>query len=343
MAPVFPTLSLTERLALLEPPHGPISLVLDTDTYNEIDDQFALVYALLSRNLVVEAVYAAPFLNERAASPGDGMEKSYEEILRVLSRLGHRADGFAFRGSTRYLPSADEPERSPAAVDLVERAMSQRDGPLYVVAIGALSNIASALLLEPEIIRRIVVVWLGGEPWYWNKPMTRAFNLWQDVAASQIVFDSGVPLVHVPCTNVAEHLRTTLPEMAHYVKGQGAIGDYLYEIFHDFQQDHFAFSKVIWDLAPVAYLNHPDWVLTELRRAPLLGNDLMWQADDPYRHMVREAVEINRDFVFADLFRKLSAQVSGTQVQPPVEHAAPGSDEHLTLGVEKSNRYVLPA
>ncbi len=90
-------------------------MVLDTDTYNEIDDQFALVYALLSTKLVVEAVYAAPFLNERASSPADGMEKSYDEILRVLTRLGHRSEGFAFRGSAGYLPSVAKPVHSPAA------------------------------------------------------------------------------------------------------------------------------------------------------------------------------------------------------------------------------------
>ena len=36
------------RLARLDPPTGKVSMVLDTDTYNEIDDQFAVVHALLS-------------------------------------------------------------------------------------------------------------------------------------------------------------------------------------------------------------------------------------------------------------------------------------------------------
>ena len=52
--------SLVGRLA---PPVGGCTMVLDTDTYNEIDDQFALVYALMSANLSLEAVYAAPFFN----------------------------------------------------------------------------------------------------------------------------------------------------------------------------------------------------------------------------------------------------------------------------------------
>ena len=36
------------RIAKLQPPEGRVRLVIDTDTYNEIDDQFAIVHALLS-------------------------------------------------------------------------------------------------------------------------------------------------------------------------------------------------------------------------------------------------------------------------------------------------------
>ncbi|MFL7810400.1 MAG: nucleoside hydrolase, partial [Anaerolineae bacterium] len=216
----LPPQKLLERLAL---PSGPVSMVLDTDTYNEIDDQFAVVYSLLSDALDVEAIYAAPFYNSRSSGPGDGMRKSYDEILRLLERLDHPSAGFAYHGSERYLEHLDTPVQSEAVDDLIARAMTPRDGPLYVVAIGAITNVASALLIEPAIGERIVIVWLGGHPQYW--PHTREFNLGQDVLAAQVVFDSGVPLVQIPCKNVAEHLRTTIPEMAAYVKGQGAIGD----------------------------------------------------------------------------------------------------------------------
>ena len=48
----------------LEKPTGKIDVVLDTDTYNEIDDQFALAYLIRSEEkLSLKAVYAAPFFN----------------------------------------------------------------------------------------------------------------------------------------------------------------------------------------------------------------------------------------------------------------------------------------
>ncbi|MCK5465575.1 MAG: hypothetical protein KAI95_21250, partial [Bacteroidales bacterium] len=114
----FPKISETDRIARLVPPQGKVRMVLDTDTYNEIDDQFAVVYALLSKEkLNVEALYAAPFSNSRSDGPGDGMEKSYEEILRLLDRLGIEPDGFVFKGSREYLEDLEKPVESPAALD----------------------------------------------------------------------------------------------------------------------------------------------------------------------------------------------------------------------------------
>ncbi|MFO7918002.1 MAG: nucleoside hydrolase [Anaerolineae bacterium] len=300
----FPELTPEEREHLLTPPRGQAAVILDTDTYNEIDDQFALVYALLSDNLEIKAVHAAPFHNLRSSGPADGMEKSYQEILRILEMLECEDTIPALRGSTRYLPSASEPVRSPAAERLVEVARSQEDDPLYVLTIGAITNVASALLMAPEIIQHMVIVWLGGQPHYW--PTAKEFNLRQDVPAAQVVFDSGVPLVHIPCKNVAEHLRTTLPEMEAYVRGQGAIGDYLYQIFEDYREDHFAHSKVVWDISTVAYMHNPDWVPTAPRPSPVLLDDVTWGMEDPTRHRIRAAYDVDRDAIFADLFYKLA-------------------------------------
>ncbi len=301
---VYPLLThdrIAERLAL---PSSPIDVVMDTDTFNEIDDQFAVTYALLSPNLNVRALYAAPFFNANSSSPADGMERSYQEILRLLDRLGHPADGLVFRGSTGYLPAKLTPVHSPAAEDLIAKALAHQGAPLYVLSIGCITNVASALLMEPRIADKIVIVWLGGNPTYWDH--TREFNLMQDVPAAQVVFDSGVPLVQIPCINVAEHLRTTLPEIERYVRGRGAIGDYLYETFRNCSQDHFGYSRVIWDISTVAFMNNPEWVPTRLEPSPVLLDDITWGSTDPARHPVRMAYHINRDAIFRDLFTKLA-------------------------------------
>jgi purine nucleosidase len=294
----------------LRPPTHPVRIVLDTDTYNEVDDQFALTYALLSpERMTVEAIYAAPFHNRRSSGPADGMERSYAEILTLLDKLDRPNACPVHKGATAYLDKSMQPQESAAAADLVARALaSPADDPLYVVAIGAITNVASAILMEPGIIEQMVVVWLGGHALHW--PDTQEFNLKQDVPAARLVFDCGVPLVHIPCAGVTTHLLTTVAELEAYVSGRGAIGDYLVEIVKGYHDDHVGWSKVIWDIATIAYLIEARWVPTELVHSPILTDQVTWSVDRS-RHLMRSAYYIHRDPIFRDLFAKLGVAAKG--------------------------------
>jgi purine nucleosidase len=290
------------RLARLQPaPTGVARMVLDTDAANEIDDQFALAYAVLSpERIEVEAIYAAPFHGGRSRGPEDGMLQSYDEVRRVLDRMGCRDDPRVHKGSRAWLPGPDRPATSPAAEDLIARATG--DEPLYVVAIGAPTNVASAILTAPEIVDRIVVVWLGGNPTYWHRAVE--FNVYQDIHASRVLLECGVALVHVPCVNVTEHLRTTRAEIDQFVRGRGEIGDYLADLFAGYYRDHFARSKPLWDLGPVAWLVNPAWLPTMAIHSPILTADGTW-SHDAARHLIGEVRSVDRDAVFGDLFTKL--------------------------------------
>ena len=305
----FPQLSPEQREDRLTPPEGKVQMILDTDTYNEVDDQFALVHALRSpESMEVRGVHAAPFHNARSADPGDGMAKSYDEILRLLDLMDIDPGGLVYRGATGYLPDADTPVGSAAAEHLVDVAMAATDAPLYVVAIGAITNVASALLMEPRIAERIVVVWLGGNDRHY--PHAHEFNLKQDVPATRVVFDCGVPLVHIPCKRVASHLLTTLPELRHYLAGGSKLGDYLYNIVDDYGGGD-CWSKVIWDISATSWLVNHDWVRSSLAPSPVLtaapDGTLRWQMD-PSRHLIREAFFIDRDAIFRDVFTKITSK-----------------------------------
>jgi len=303
----FPKLDETFRLKQLEPPKGKVRMVLDTDTYNEIDDQFALCYAFLSKEKIqLEAVYAAPYFNSRSTGPGDGMEKSYQEILRLLKMLGKSPEGFAFKGSDRYLEEISRPVRSDAALDLVKRAMASSPAdPLYVVPVGCITNIASALLIEPKIIENIVIVWLGGNALYW--PHQKEFNLMQDVLAARVVLNSGVPLVIMPCTNVISHFHTSIPEMKNYLQGKNTLSDYLLNMTIEYSGGRDTWSKVIWDVTAVAWLVNPSWLPTNIEHSPVLTDQVTYSIDHT-RHFIRMATSVNRDAVFRDLFGKIAVQ-----------------------------------
>lgn len=293
------------RIGLLEPPKGRVRVVMDTDTFNEIDDQFAVVQMLLSRDRFdVEAIYAAPFFIEgRSSGPADGMEKSYEEILRLLERLNIPAKGLVHKGVRHYVGPEKRAREAPAVDDLIARARAATaDTPLYVIAIAAISNVASAILKAPDIVDRIVVVWLGGHALGW--PDTDEFNLMQDVGGAQVLFDSGVPLVWVPVEGATSNFHSTVAEIERYVEPCGAIGAFLAMRFKEYSDVHKGWSKRIWDMAAVAWLLNSDWVPSVLTSAPILTERMTWSRDHR-RHQIRCATFIHRDPVFQDFIRKL--------------------------------------
>jgi len=295
---------------MLEPPTGQVRVVLDTDTYNEIDDQFAVVQMMLSpERLAVEAIYAAPFLNDRAASPAEGMELSFEEIHRILERIDVPSGGLAHRGVTEYV-GFDKVAREADAVDhMIERARAgTSDDPLYIIAIGAISNVASALLKAPDIIDRVVVIWLGGNELDWPREFTKnaEFNLLQDIGGAQVLFDCGVPLVLVPAMGVTSHLISNVPEIERHVEPHGEIGAFLAGRFKEYSDDHEGWTKEIWDMAAVAWLLDDEWTPSVLMPTPILTNDIGWERDDS-RHTMRYVAWVDRDAILRDFFAKLAA------------------------------------
>ncbi len=320
------------RLAL---PAGRVRVVIDTDTANEIDDQFALAWALrCPTQLDVAGIYAEPFSfahrradHPRAPAdappfnpPSQGMERSHGEIVRVHELLGLPHAGRVLRGAPGYMPGPREPVRSAAVDHLIATAREHDpDGtPLYVAALGCVTNIASALLLAPDIAQRIVVVWTSG--WPSHAPhVNHSFNLEQDLWASRWLLDSGVPHVYLPGYQVGAQLRLSLAEMDRHVRGRGAIGDYLHHLFtHNplwsltganptaAGEPH---SWVIWDVICIAWLLNPAWVPGALVRTPVLGDDRRWAAA-PGRHLMFEAWGVERDRIFNAFFNALPPAVA---------------------------------
>jgi len=357
--PDFPILSEALMRQRLAPPAGDkIRLIIDTDAHNEIDDQFAIAWALLSQDrFEIEGFTAAPYsfqhhrqplldayhllkqtpnpnlpdtlkhYEEAAArfianetdphsisyvGPAEGMELSYQEIIKVCELLGEDVEGRVFRGAQAYLNTLASPIRSEAADFIVERALADDDRPVYIAAIGCLPNVASAILMEPKIIEKIVVLWTSAYPSYVSLSNQSSLNLVQDKLSSQLIFDCGVPHVYLPGYYIGEQLTISLPEMAEWVRGRGHIGDYLYHLYthnpiHSMRgiSDHFGRTWVMWDLINFAWLLNPGWVPSHLVKAPILNDELFWEHDEA-RHWMCEAYQCDRDAIFRDFFTKLA-------------------------------------
>lgn len=293
----------------LKRPKTKVDVVLDTDAFNEIDDQFAIAYMVRnSDKLNVKAIYAAPFFNGRSASPKDGMEKSYDEIIKLLSLMEHK-DISVYKGSERYLNDEKTPVISPAAEHLAELAMMySSDNPLYVVAIGAITNIASAILLNPEITENIVIVWLGGHAFHWHD--TKEFNLYQDVAAARVIFGCGAPVVQMPCYGVVSSFTISEAELKEWLLGENAVCDYLVKntvAEASLYAKGKPWTRIIWDVTAVAWLLDGDFFEERLEKSPIPEYD-GYYSHCGNRHFIKYIYHVHRDTLVEDLFEKLSSQ-----------------------------------
>lgn len=287
-----------------------VDVVLDTDAFNEVDDQFAISYLLKnSDRLHTVALYAAPFRNENSDSPGDGMEKSYRELSHILTLAG-RADliSCSYRGSDAWLPDEETPILSDAARDLCERAMHYTSAaPLTVVAIGAITNIASALLLRPEIADRIKVVWLGGHDRAFTD--TAEFNMRQDYAAARVVMSRAASFVQLPCCGVVHAFTLSKADLEVFLLGKNPLADYLAKNTIRTAESYAAgkpWTRVIWDVTAIAYLLNDGERFLRVRRTDtfLPAYDGHYEAH-PIGKPMEYVYYVDRDALMADLFEKL--------------------------------------
>ena len=296
-------------LKRLKKPVEKIDVVLDTDTFNEIDDQYALAYMLNSDEKInVKAIYAAPFTGCKVDGPGEGMEKSYAEILHILE-LMERKDmkESVFKGSDSFLSDEKIPVVSEAAKHLARCAMDySEENPLYVVAIAAITDIASAILLNPDIVDRIVIVWRGGHALDW--PNNKEYNLYQDIAAARVVFGCGAALVQLPCMGVVSAFTVSGAELETHLRGKNRLCDYLVDVTTKEAKacgGGITWSRPIWDVTAVGWLLEEQLMNDRIAYTPIPEYDNRYA----YRkngHFYKYVYYINRDKLLEDLIRKLT-------------------------------------
>ena len=301
-------LTYEQKIKNLSVPKGMIDVVIDTDAYNEIDDQFAITYLLKSKEkLNTKAIYAAPFYNTNSTGPADGMEKSYNEIFKLLDLMDEKYD--VFRGSTTYLTDEKTPVISDAALDLAERVKNYSpENPLYILAIGAITNVASAMLINPEVATNSVLVWLGGHSRDYHD--TNEFNMAQDVAAARVVMSSGVPFIQLPCQGVVSAFTMSEKDLEYWFKGKNKISDYLANNVIREANSYAAglpWTRIIWDVTAVAWLLNDNnrFMFSRLCPIRLPGYDNKYEEAES--DVMTYVYYILRDCIMTDLVNKITA------------------------------------
>lgn len=277
-----------------------LKVILDTDTYNECDDQFALAYMLKSPDKFdVQAITVAPFSNKESQETiAEGTQKSYSEICKICKWLNFDITNKVFKGAVNYLKDGNI--NNDAVDKIIEIALL--NDKTYIMAIGAITNVAMAILKEPKIVEKIEVVWLGGNSLLLDD--NKEFNFIQDVEAVKTVFESRVKLTIIPAKGVASNLMTSIYELEHYLKGKSKLCDYLCRIFYKdgYHKPHE--RRVIWDISVIAYLINEFWFESREINCPDINGDTSYEINTQ-NHKITMVNYINATSVYRDLFAKL--------------------------------------
>lgn len=292
--------------------------IVDSDMYNEMDDQYALAHALGAERIEVLSVNAAPFYNGRCVDFETGMVESVRESHRILEVCG-RGDIPVYEGSRTKFTAENgyAPIDTPASRNIIKTAM-ESDELIYILATGCCSNVTSAILAEPKIKDKICVIWLGGHELDYKD--CHEFNLSQDWAAGQLMMNSGVPLVMVPASSNEGSKGGTCQLWADIdtfkeIKGDRRVQRFFAEEFpNEFVAkdrpfvpgDWAAPTRIIYDIAAPGILNVPSAFGFEIIPAPVFCDNKLY-AFDCTRHKIIYINEIKRDEVFADMFRCIEA------------------------------------
>jgi inosine-uridine nucleoside N-ribohydrolase len=246
----------------------PVPVVLDCDTANEVDDQFAIAHALGVDALDVRGVISVH--DTFAGGPGS-RDRYQEEAERVVGLCGRSGDVPCVPGAARPMEHPDEVVGSPG-LRFLAGAVRAEPG-LVVIATGPATDVAALTLAEPELARDARVVWLGGfgsaDEWALRKYVE--LNGRADVAAWRALFASDVPLVQVPGWTATTKLEVDVGETAARLRAGGsAVGAYLADIAEAWDDAHGGNleargRKVLWDVACVAAVADPGSVTLERR------------------------------------------------------------------------------
>lgn len=292
-------------------------VILDGDYNAEIDDQYTLAYALGSPKLEILGVCTS-------AQYEDGVAEDTEEVLlramrdvkEVYEALDLDYEKYPlFEGAKRQITKNEglTPTDSPAARFVIECA-HKYDEPIYVLVTGPCTNVVSACLMDPSIMDKLVVLWLGGDCIYKEGGGFHEWNLYSDYVASQYLMNLPIPLIWLPCSPdgsvVLDMDKTDLARL----EGNGKAAEHLKRglPLKIFTEERFAeptWHKVMCDYMAVAVLTVPDAMDIYEMPAPAIA-DGEYYAIDSTRRTILCAVRPDNRRVIDDSIEALSRVIA---------------------------------
>ncbi len=272
-----------------------IPLLIDTDAGCELDDQYAIVLALLMPERFDVRGFVATFFR---SSP-DSIPEVEAEIKTIMNLCGV-SDSCPVVPGGAPLAYPTLGNQSPGAEFIIETARKHTpDNPLWIAVLGPTTNTASALLQCPEIADRIVVLFHGRTQYWplkaWNN------NVDADLRATQALFASAAPLV---LFDAGTYLKIENHITQHKMAVRGPIGAYLQDMREAKPDPRTTLNKTFFDLGDLAWLADPDLGNIEEIQIPELQDDTFLNWKKTLGPALR-VYHVNRHGVWDLLFRTL--------------------------------------
>lgn len=206
------------------PENKRLRVIIDTDCNCEADDQFALLHAIMTPKLDVVGIIGTHYGTRFGTTTTEKTAAlSYDEVVRVLNIAGLSEEIPVFHGGGVALPNEDTPADSDGVQFIIAEARKSDPRPLVVLNQGAISNLASAYLLAPDIGDKLTAVWTGGAGYPaggWE------FNLCNDINAANVIMKSNIELWQMPSHTVSM-MKVGIMSLYENVYPCGKIGRYL--------------------------------------------------------------------------------------------------------------------
>ena len=233
-------------------------LILDADTANEIDDMYAIARMLKQEKFDVLALTSSQWMHYLAEEDSVGGSQRENEALVKLLGATTLPTPIGSKEPMGKPWGGDQPIDSPAAQFIIAAAKAATpDSKLLVVCLGASTNLASAIKMEPAIAENIDAYVLGfrydHSKQVWNKS---SFNIRRDLNAADFILNCEALNLHVMPANVARPLTFERDKTFARHEKMGELGAHLTAKwkarFPEFE------NWVMWDLALVEALLHPE-------------------------------------------------------------------------------------
>ncbi len=284
----------------LIPNEKKIRVIISTDAKNEVDDQFAIVQAALSDSFDIKGFIACHFGKEKSKT---SMQDSYDEIKKVLNLIDKDSIN-VYKGALDKIEDINNVELSEGAKLIIDEAMKDDERPLYVANLGAITDMAIALIYKPEIVlRNIKVVWIGGRD-YPNGGWE--YNLKNDIIAANVVFNSKIELLQVP-RNVYRMMPVSHAELLTRVYPYGEIGKYLASnviLFNNIDKKRPTEYRILGDSPAVGIMLYEDCGEWEMIKAPKIKDNMEYDFNNDNR-LIKVYKNINSRFILEDFYAKL--------------------------------------